>query len=184
MIILYIVLALAMLVCLVCAFWLIPSLIALIIARGVPFVPLGKKELNSINKFIKLTPTDRVVDLGSGDGRVLRLFERQGVDDLTGYEINLWPHIQAKIYNFFTKSKSKVYLRNFFNVDLAQFNIVFCYLLEGCLTRLTKKFDSELKPGTKIVSYAFEIKNWHTPTEIIYTSEKKDRDRIFIYEIK
>ena len=130
-------------------------IIGLIWARGVPFVSLSKKQLRVIDKNIKLKPGDRVVDLGCGDARVLRMFEKQGVKDLTGYEINFWAYLMAKIKNKLLKSKSKVYFKNFKKVDLSEYNVIFCYLLDNYINSLKEKFDKELKPGTKIISHSF-----------------------------
>ena len=157
--------------------------IGLIRARGVPFVSLSKKQLEAINRYIKLQPTDKFVDLGCGDGRVLRMFEKQGVKDLTGYEVNFCAYLVAKIKGKSYKSKAKIYFKNFKKVNLSKYNIVFCYLMDYYVNSpsFKEKFDRELKPGTKIISYVFEIKNWHKP-EIIYTNEKnKNLGRIFIY---
>lgn len=165
---------------LICAF---SSIIGLIRARGVPFVSLSKKQLRMVNEHIRLKPVDRVVDLGCGDGRVLRMFEKQGVKNLSGYEVNFLAYLLAKIKNKLLKSKSKIYFKNFKKVNLLEYNVIFCYLLDPHMTLLKEKFDKELKPGTKIISYAFEIKNWHKP-EIIYTNGKnKKTGRIFIYKI-
>jgi len=163
--------------------WSLSTLIGLIRSRGVPFVALNKKQLASIEKYIKLNPFDRLVDLGSGDGRVLRLFAKQGVKVLHGYDVNLWACLQAGVFNFIKGVKAKIYYKNFNQVNLKEYNIVFCYLLEGSLKRLRDKFDQELKPGTRIISYAFEIKDWRKP-EIIYTNlGNKKLGRIFIYTI-
>lgn len=151
--------------------------------RGVPFIPLTKKQIRVINKFIKLKATDRIVDLGCGDGRVLRIFEKQGARDLTGYEVNFWVYLLARIRNRVLKSKSKIYFKNFKKVNLSEYNIVFCYLSNHYMNSLREKFDRELKPGTKIISYAFEAKDWHKP-EIIYTNrENKKLGKIFVYRI-
>ncbi|MFH2013525.1 MAG: hypothetical protein ABIJ17_00975 [Patescibacteria group bacterium] len=164
-----------LIIVLIVTFVLFFSLIGLIRSMGVPFVPLTKKQLESVNKYIKLNPNDRVVDLGCGDARVLRMFKKQGVKDLTGYEVNLLAYLLAKI-----KSKSlKIYFKNFKKVDLSEYNVIFCYLLDYYLDSLKEKFDKELKPGTKVISYAFRIKNWRRP-EIIYTKTS----RIFIYTIE
>lgn len=150
--------------------------IGLIRTRGVPFIPLTKKELEAVSRCIKLEPDEKIVDLGCGDGRVLRMFEKHGAKDLTGYEVNFGAYLLAKIKNKFSKSKAKIYFKNFKKVNLSEYNIVFCYLMDYYVnsTSFKEKLDKELKPGTKIISFAFEIKNWHKP-EII--------GRIFIYKI-
>ena len=163
--------------------WSVSTLIGLIRAKGVPFVTLRKSQLQGIQKHIKLKESDRLVDLGCGDGRVLRLFASQGVKVLHGYEVNFWAVLQALSFNLLKGVKAKIFFRNFNKVDLNEYNVVFCYLLEGSLKRLRDKFDKELKPGSKVISYAFEIKDWREP-EIIYTNlENKKLGRIFIYTI-
>ncbi len=178
---------------LICAFialivstvYLFSWTIGLIRARGVPFVALSRRKLAVISERIKLNPEDKVVDLGCGDGRVLRMFEKQGVKNLTGYEVNLWAYLVAKIKNRFLKSKAKIYFKNFEKIDLSEYNIIFCYLMDYYVNSLVfkKKLDRELKPGAQVISYAFEIKDWHKP-EIIFTdTNNRKLGRIFIYKI-
>ena len=159
------------------------SIIGLIRARGVPFVPLSKKQLRTIDKHIKLRLDDKVVDLGCGDGRVLRMFEKQGVKDLVGYEVNFLAYLLAKIENKILTSNAKIYFKNFKKVNLSEYNVVFCYLMDYYVNSLKGKFDKELKPGTRVISYAFKIKNWHKP-EIIYSDKRnKKSGRIFVYTL-
>ena len=164
--------------------WVVSQALGLIRARGVPYVPLNKKQLQSIMDHVQLQATDNLVDLGSGDGRVLRLFEKQGVKNLSGYEVNYWAYLLSLIKNKSYHSKAKIYFKNFRKADLSQYNIIFCYLLEGYLKSLRGKFDKELRPGTKVISYGFPVKDWIEP-EIIYSNkENKNLGKIFIYNIK
>jgi len=163
--------------------WSVSTVVGLVRAKGVPYVPLSKFQLGLIQKSIKLKENDSVVDLGCGDGRVLRLFEKQGVKRLAGYEINFWAYLKSQIIAFLVKSKAKIFYKNFNQVSLEKYDVVFCYLLERCMSRLRKKFDQELKPGTTVISFAFPIKDWRE-SKIIYTNEhNKNLNRIFIYHI-
>ena len=49
---------------------------------------------------------------------------------------------------------------NIFDVDLSDATVVICYLLQETNDKLQEKFERELKPGTKVVSVAFEFKGW------------------------
>lgn len=158
------------------------TLIGLITARGVPFVPLSRKHLETLGRYIKLNPDDRIVDLGCGNGRVLRMFEKQGVKNLTGYEVNFLAYLLAKFKNKISKSQAKIYFKNFKNVDLSEYNVIFCYLFPGCINSLKEKFNRELKLGAKIISCAFEIKNWRKP-EVIYLDDKNKKEKLFVYRI-
>lgn len=157
-------------------FYTLYLFIWLIFTRSVPFVPLSKKQLKTISANIKLNPEDKIIDLGCGDGRVLRMFEKQGAKDLTGYEINFWTYLLAKIRNKLQKSKAKIYFKDFKKINLSKYNIIFCYLSNYQMNSLKEKFDRELVPGTKIISYVFSIKNWYNP-EII-------SGKIFVYTIE
>ncbi|MBT4722359.1 hypothetical protein HN958_02690 [Candidatus Falkowbacteria bacterium] len=157
-------------------------LIGLIQSRGVPYVPLNKKQLNSIKKYVNLSQDDKLVDLGCGDGRVLRLFEKQGVKDLVGYEINFPVCCLAWFKNLVFRSKVKVYYKNFNKVDLSVYNKAFCYLLPKYLERMKDKLDKEMQ-GSTVISYGFKIKGWQ-PDDIIHTDkDNKQLGRIFIYKI-
>ena len=111
------------------------------------------------------------------------MFEKQGVKDLVGYEVNFWIYLLAKVKNKISKSKSKIYLKDFKKVNLSGYNIVFCYLSDYYMDSLKEKFDKELKPRTKIISYVFEAKDWREP-KIIYTNkENKKLGKIFVYKM-
>ena len=93
--------------------WSISTLVGLIRAKGVPFVPLKRRQLRNLEKYIKLEASDQVVDLGCGDGRVLRLLEKQKPLLLHGYEVNFWAFARAYLNNILKRSKSQVYFKNF-----------------------------------------------------------------------
>jgi hypothetical protein len=165
-------------------FWGLATLIGLCVARGVPFVPLTGKQLRNITEHVRIPSDARVADLGSGDGRVLRLFERNySIVSPAGYEINLWACWKSKVINKFKGSTAKIYYKNFFKEDLSGYNVVFCYLFPNCMNKLKDKFENELSPGSKVISYAFEIKDWKEP-EVIYCDKNNHNvSRIFIYTI-
>ncbi len=158
------------------------NLIVLPFARGVPYVTMKRRDIRKLISSASISQEAKIVDLGSGDGRVLRFFEKSGYKNVYGYEINLWAFVICKIKNFFSRSKSKVYLKNFEKIDLGQYDVIFIYLLNNYLLRLKGKFEKELKPGTKIISYGFEIPGWQLD-KIIHTRKNKRTGQIFIYEI-
>lgn len=43
--------------------------------------------------------------------------------------------------------------------DLRQADVIFCYLFPHIMAQLEPKFKTELKPGAKVISYAFQLPN-------------------------
>ncbi len=174
----YVILGIVLLVLCVITFYTCSLLVGLIRAKGVPYVPLSKKQLAFLNENIKLNENDKDIDFGSGDGRVLRMFEKQGVKYLTGYDVNLWAILLGKIKNKITNSKVNLQHKNFKSLNIGEFNKVFCYLLEGQLSKLQNKFEAELKPGAEVICFSFEVKGWKRLKVIT-----NGKHRIFVYTI-
>lgn len=180
---LYLLIIFNMIVVVFIGIWGISAIIGIIRAQGVPYVPLSKKQLRLLKDNVEFEPEAKTVDLGCGDGRVLFLFEELGVKDLSGYEVNFWAYLKAKIVGLFKKSKVKLYYKNFKYVDLSGFDVVFCYLLDEYLAKIEYKLKKELKPGTKIVSFAFKFPNWPVDQEIITNKDNSKLNRIYIYRV-
>jgi len=73
-------------------------------------------------------------------------------------------------------SQVQVLRGNFFNFDIGEASVVTLYLGVGANNKLREKLANELKPGTRIVSHQFVLKDW-TPTE---TDEKMN---LYLYSI-
>ncbi|MFA6537743.1 MAG: hypothetical protein WCT18_05110 [Patescibacteria group bacterium] len=182
MILYYLLLMILIVFMILMAFYVFSSLYSLAISRGVPYVPLSKKKLKFLREKIKLPNDCRLVDLGCGNGRVMRFFEKQGINNVDGYEINGWALLWGKFLNFIFHSKTKIYSKNFNKIDLSKYDVVFCYLLDNALLSLREKFDRELKHGTKIITYDFAIGDWHKSVQY-FESPEKWVGRIYVYEI-
>ena len=160
------------------------TVVALIRSRGVPYVPINKMVVEVIVKNIKLNKNDYVADLGCGDGKILRLFERQGLTSLDGYEYNLWAYLKACYFNWRKHLRVKIYFKNFNKINLRKYNVVYCYLLPHVMQRLKTKFDRELRPGTKVISACFEIKDWKQPQNVfVFDCQQPKINQVFIYQI-
>ena len=68
---------------------------------------------------------------------------------------------------------------NFFNIDLSQATVVYCFLIPKTLEKLKTKFLKELKPGTQVVSFAFPI-NWLKAHDVISGNAIP---KVFFYKI-
>lgn len=154
-------------------------IIGLIMAKGVPFVSLPKKDWVKMCEVAKLRPGLKVFDLGCGKANLLvvaaKLYGATGV----GYEISLWPYLWGHFRSWWHRAHLELHLKNFMSADLSDADVVFCYLFPSAMARLEPKFERELKSGAKVVSYAFRLPN-REPNEVI-EGDKTGKGKISVY---
>jgi len=123
-----------------------------------PYYPSGKKAMKDMIKLAGLKGSERVIDLGSGDGRLvfeLAKYSREA----TGIEHNPFFVIFCRLRCLFLRRKAKTSFMygNFYKHDLSRYDVIFCYLLPESMRKLELKMKKELKPGTKVISNTFHI---------------------------
>src|SRR5207249_6017537 len=110
----------------------------------------------------KVTSSDVVYDLGSGDGRILiaaaKTYGARGV----GIDIDPERVREATANARSSGVGDKVTFRaeDLFTADISPATVVTLYLSPSVNSRLAPKLMRELKPGTRIVSHAFDLGDW------------------------
>lgn len=146
-----------------------------------PWVPTPRAAAAEMLKLAKLKKGEKVYDLGCGDGRLVFEAGRMGAR-ATGLELMPVMFGIAWLRNLLAGSPARIRFANFWRTNLADADIVVAYLLTDSMTRLQRKFERELRPGTRVVSYAFEIRGWK-PVKIQPRQPEKNIARILLYEI-
>jgi len=107
-------------------------------------------------------PGDVVVDLGSGDGRIViaaaQKFGARGLGielDATLVESSRKRAREAKV-----DDRVRFMQGDVLRADLSGASVVTVYLLPGLMGRLQARFINELAPGARIVSHAFGMAGW------------------------
>ncbi len=137
-------------------------------APDVPYVPTPQVVVDAMLELAGVKPGDVLYDLGSGDGRiVVTAAQRFGVRGV-GIDINP-ERIQEAEAN--AKAAGVQGLTDFrqedlFKADFGEATVVTMYLLPSVNNRLKPKLLKDLKPGTRIVSHAFDIEGWE-PDRIV-----------------
>ena len=145
----------------------------------VPYVATPDNVVNAMLDLAALTPNDVLVDLGSGDGRIVIAAAKRGVRAI-GVEINpaLIQQSQEQARFDGVSDRATFVQEDLFSYDLRAASVVTIFLTPGVNLRLRDKLLSELKPGARLVSHRFDMGFW-TPSKTIAIGE----DRIFLWVI-
>jgi predicted O-methyltransferase YrrM len=128
----------------------------------VVYVPTPQAVVDRMLAIAKVNSKDVLYDLGSGDGRIpITAAQKFGIR-ATGIDIN--PQ-RIKEANANAKSAGVTDRVRFLNQDLFQSKfsdatVVTLYLLPELNVKLRPQLLSQLKPGTRIVSHAFDMGEW------------------------
>jgi ribosomal protein L11 methylase PrmA len=126
------------------------------------FVPTPQEVVDAMLKLAKVTQTDVIYDLGSGDGRIpvtaAKTYGARGVGiDIDPQRIRE-ANENAKAAG--VTDKVKFLNQDLFTTDISEASVVTLYLLPSLNLKLMPKLMKELKPGTRIVSHAFDMGDW------------------------
>ena len=158
---------------------MVPTLMTLI--NGAPFVPTPMEAVRKLIKLANIKKGDVVYDIGCGDGRMVYVAANEYGANATGLELSPLVYAFARIRKLLWRSKAKILFRNFKTQNFRNADVIVCYLMPETLEILRPKLESELKPGAKIVSYAFQMTSWKEEHK-----EPKDAERnispIWIYK--
>ncbi len=124
-----------------------------------PWWRTNKKVSWAACKLANIKKGDVVYDLGCGDGTLIITAAKEFGAKAVGIEIDpLRYFISSMLLRSNRLSANvKVLRKNFFDVDFSQANVIFVYLVPKTLNMLLPKFKKELKKGTRIISYRYEV---------------------------
>lgn len=144
------------------------------------YVPTREPVLDAMLKLAEVDSSDVVYDLGSGDGRIVitaaKNFGARGV----GIDIDPKRIREARENAEEANVTDKVEFRqeDLFDSDFSEASVVTLYLLNRLNLRLRPLLLEQLKPGTKIVSHAFDMGDWEPEK-----TEQVDGTTIYLWTI-
>ncbi len=126
------------------------------------FVPTDFQVVIAMLKLAEVSSKDIVYDLGCGDGRVVVTAARQFGARGVGIDIDPERIADARALADRTQANDKVrfILGDLFETDISEATVVTLYLLTRLNLKLRPKLLKQLKPGTRIVSHAFDMGDW------------------------
>jgi hypothetical protein len=148
----------------------------------VGYVPTPLNVVNLILTMGKAGPNDYLIDLGSGDGRIVIVAAKKYGARGLGVDLN------AKLVDLSKKyardngvsSRTDFVVQNIFATDISRADIITMFLLPDVNLKLRPKLIKELKAGTRVVSYNYHMGDWR-PDKTAFIEKLTPDDDAIVY---
>ncbi len=127
-----------------------------------PYVPSPQSVVADMLKLADVGPKDFVIDLGSGDGRIVLTAAK--VFGASGFGVEIKDDL-VRLSNAAAKTEGvagrvKFIKADLFKTDISKATVLTMYLLPDTVNMLKDKLLGELKPGTKVLSHDYPLSGW------------------------
>jgi hypothetical protein len=127
-----------------------------------PYVPSPQSVVSDMLRYADVGPEDFLIDLGSGDGRIVLTAAK--VFGARGFGVEIKEQLVEKANEDAQKEgiaeRVRFIKQDLFKTDLSQATVITMYLLPDTVNLLKDKFLNELRPGTRIVSHDYPLTGW------------------------
>lgn len=150
----------------------------------VPYVPTPQAVVEHMLDVVDVKPSDYVIDLGSGDGRIVIAAAKRGA---TGHGIDLDPERVGEARANAEKEgvdKQVMFMKeNIFDTDFSRASVITMYLLPTVNKKLRPELLDKLEPGTRVVSHSFDMDEWKADKHLEVKDEDGDPHDIYYWVI-
>ena len=161
------------------ALFVMVSILVGVVRTGISPMPSSRRAVQQVLQLVVPPRPGSIYELGAAWGSLAVPLARAFPDRrIIAYELSTIPWLFLLLRVRVSGLKNiEVVRRDFFRDDLGKAAVVVCYLYPGSMVRLSTKLQSELMPGTIVVSNTFALPGW-VPDQ---KSQLKDLYRTKIY---
>ncbi|MEA2711467.1 MAG: hypothetical protein QOF78_4068 [Phycisphaerales bacterium] len=145
-----------------------PAASAAEVHKDVPYVPTPEPVVDKMIELAKITPEDVSYDFGCGDGRLVIAAVKAGAKRGLGVDIDpeRIKESNENAQKAGVTDKVKFVNDDLFKMDFKDATVLTMYLLPAVNMKLRPKILAEMKPGSRIVSHAFDMEDWQPEQEV------------------
>jgi SAM-dependent methyltransferase len=160
-------------------------------ANAGPYVPTPQYIVDRMLRMAAVGKDDYVIDLGSGDGRIVITAAKQFGASGLGVDISekLVDLATANAYKEQVADRAKFVHQDALKTDIRAASVLTLYLLPRFVLDLRPKMLAELKPGSRIVCHDYSLGDWESDNAITFDSPEKEaingsnRTSLFFYVV-
>ena len=152
--------------------------------QEVPDVRTPLVVVNEMLRLANVNANDVVYDLGSGDGRIVIAAARDRGARGVGYEIDpaLVAQATERARRLGLADRISFHQQDLFQADLRPATVVTLYLGMDLNRRIRPRLQSELRPGTRIVSHNYDMDDW-TPTQTLQVESHEGSHTLYLWVV-
>lgn len=154
--------------------FIILSTFALIVFIGPPYLPTLRRQTEVALDLLDLKPGQTMLELGSGDGRVVLAAAKRGWN-VVGIELNPFLVVVSRLVTWRYRSRVRIIWGGYFTVEWPEVQGIFTFMLPRYMGKLDRHVSQVYKRPVRLASFAFKIPG----REVSAT-----REGIFLYQYK
>ena len=143
----------------------------------VPYVPTPNNVVERMLDLTDVKSSDYVIDLGSGDGRIVIAAAKRGAN---GHGIDLDPERIAEARENARREGVDGQImfmeENIFDTDFSEASVITMYLLPSVNKKLRPELINKLQPGTQVVSHSFDMGSWKADKKVVVKNNGRSHD--------
>ena len=155
-----------------------------------PYVQTPQNVVERMLQVAKVGPGDYVIDLGSGDGRlVITAAQKYGA---RGFGVDLDRRLvelaNKRAASAGVGDRAVFYERDIYETDLSGASVVTIYLLPEVNLMMRPTLLATLKPGTRVVTHDYDMAEWAPDEQMVIDAPDKPvgrdkKSKVFFYVI-
>lgn len=135
--------------------------------KDVVWVPTRQVLVEKMLDLAAVTPKDLVMDLGSGDGRMVIAAAKRGARAVgVEYEADMVALARKNAQQAGVADRAQFIQGDMFEADISKASVLALFLLPANLSRLVPKF-LDLPPGTRVVNNSYRIEDWEEDKQMV-----------------
>ncbi|NP_001088917.1 ATP synthase subunit C lysine N-methyltransferase isoform X1 [Xenopus laevis] len=125
-----------------------------------PYVPATTTQVKNVLKMLR-SRTGIVVDIGSGDGRIVIAAAKEGFQAV-GYELNPWLvwYSRFRAWREGVHHHTRFYVSDLWKVSFSRYRNVVIFGVPQMMPQLEKKLQTELQDAARVIACRFPFPNW------------------------
>ena len=135
----------------------------------VPYIRTPQVVVNKMLDLAEVGPDDFLIDLGSGDGRIVITAAQERGARGFGVELNttLVDSSNEAARKAGVAERARFFARDLFETDIGQASVLSMYLLPEVNLQLRPRILARLKPGTRVVSHDWDMGEWQPDAKAV-----------------